>query len=200
MGKVLKGLIIFVIVFLVIFGGFAALGFYRMYEKEKTQAAIDKINSRKITLDDVMGKNLPPKPDQQLNDSTIAGIDANNNAIRDDVELEIFARYPNSAKIRAAMLQYAQALQLELTEVFNSETLAKILQRRGYSQSCIDEAISEQKSYPKVDDDKVKEVENLALNLDIRKKRQVEVFNKYMTAYSIPRGQQCDINLSSLPN
>ena len=105
-------------VLVLIFVGFASLGFYRMYQKNKTDEIISRINNTKITINDVMGENLPPKPEQILNDSTVAGLDVNNNKIRDDVELVIFERYPNSAKIRAGMLQYAQALQLQLTEVF----------------------------------------------------------------------------------
>lgn len=196
MNKFLRIIVWAVVVFLIIFTVVASLGFYRRYEKAKTQEAIDRINSRKITLADVMGENLPPKPDQQLNDSTVAGIDANNNAIRDDVELAIFERYPTSAKIRAAMLQYAQALQLELTKVFNSETLIKILQKRGYSQSCIDEVGPDFD----ISNSRVKEVENLVLNIDIRNEKQEEIFNKYMTTYSVPEGQQCDIDLLNLPN
>ncbi len=99
MNKLLKILIIIGIIFAVLFVGFAGLGFYRMYEKNKTAEAIERINSRKITMADVIGENLPPKPDQMLNDSTIAGFDVNNNGIRDDVELVIFEKYPNSAKI-----------------------------------------------------------------------------------------------------
>lgn len=209
MKKVFKIIIVAVVVFLIIFAGFAILGFYRMYEKDKTDAVIERINSTKITLADVMGENLPPKPDQQLNDSTIAGIDANNNFIRDDVEIAIFERYPDSAKIRAAMLQYAQALQLGLTEVFNSETLVSILQKRSYSQSCIGETGPEInlkdtrekiKTNLAVSDNRVKEVEGFIINTDIRKKRYSDVLN-YTTTYSIPaKQQQCDIDLASLPN
>ena len=173
-----------------------AMSIWRMDDKNKTQTAIDFINSQKINLDDVMGKNLPPKPDQMLNDSIIAGIDANNNSIRDDVELAIFEKYPDSAKIRAAELQYAQALQLELTQVFNSETLVVILRKRSHGQSCIDET---DESFD-ITDGRVNEVEELVVNTDFRKKKQLNGLN-YMTTYSIPATQQeCDINLLSLRN
>lgn len=108
-------------------------GCWREEQAEKTQQKIDFISSKKITINDVNGKNLPPQPNQKLNDSTIAGIDANKNYVRDDVELAIFAKYPNSAKIRAAEIQYAQALQLELTQVFNSSTLVAVI--RGYEKN-----------------------------------------------------------------
>lgn len=43
-------------------------------------------------------------------DASIAGIDANKNGIRDDIEHYIEKTYPNSAQ-RAAMMQYAKAQQ-----------------------------------------------------------------------------------------
>ena len=73
------------------------------------------------------GEHLPPPPDPAQVDATIEGVDANANGIRDDVELAIFERYPDSLKIRAAELQYAMALQMYLTEVFNSETLVAVI-------------------------------------------------------------------------
>ena len=90
-----------------------------LFDEEKTAEAVAQIHAQKITLADVMGTTLPPAPDQAENDATVAGIDKNNNGIRDDVELAIFKKYPNSAKIRAAELQYAMALQLMLTKVTN---------------------------------------------------------------------------------
>ncbi|MBI3631466.1 MAG: hypothetical protein HY219_01190 [Candidatus Staskawiczbacteria bacterium] len=184
--------------------------FYRFKDYNKTQQAIDFINSKKIILFDVMGQNLPPKPDQNLNDSTIEGIDANNNFIRDDVELAIFEKYPNSAKIRAAELQYAQALQLELTQVFNSETLVATLQKESRGRSCVDRTgpeINLKDSHKKilvdlaVGDDRKKEIINLIINTDMRKKKESDVLDKYMTTYSIlPSQQECDIDILSLPN
>ena len=185
-----------------------AMSIWRMDDKNKTQTAIDFINSQKINLDDVMGKNMPPKPDQMLNDSTIAGIDANNNSIRDDVELAIFAKYPNSAKIRAAELQYAQALQLELTQVFNSETLVVAIKKESYGSICIGEtgpgisledSREEIKAGLSVNDSRRKEVEDFVINTEIRNKRQTDNL-KYMTSYSVPPNEHCDIDLSLLPN
>ena len=55
MSKILKGLIIFAIIFVILFDGFLTLGFYRMYEKNRMAEVIERINSRKITLDDLIG-------------------------------------------------------------------------------------------------------------------------------------------------
>jgi len=194
---ILKVIFWILVVFIFLFVGLASLGFWHQAEIKKTNEAINRINNRVIDLSDVMGKNLPPKPDQALNDSTIAGIDVNNNGIRDDVELAIFEKYPNSAKIRAAELQYAQALQLELTEVFNSETLVATIKKEDSAYFCIGNSIDNKElSLLK---NKETEVESFVLNTNIRKNRKEEIFRKYMTTYSLPK-TNCDINLNSLPN
>ncbi len=178
--------------------------------QSKTQKAVDFINSQKITLFDVFGNNLPPKPDQAQNDSTISGIDTNHNFVRDDVELAIYQRYPNSAKIRSAMLQYAQALQLELTQVVDSGTLVATIRKESRGMNCVAETgpeISLKDPHEKilaglaVGDDRQKEIDDLVLNTDLRKKKQSDVFEKYMTTYSIPAtDQECDIDSLTLPN
>jgi|SRR3989344_6775501 len=202
MNRFIKTLVIIGIIFVILFVGFASLGFYRMYQKNKTEEAISRINNTIINLDDVMGKNLPPKPDQLLNDSTVAGFDVNNNKIRDDVEITIFEKYPNSAKIRTGMLQYAQALQLQITEVFNSKTLVKTIQKEGYGSLCISEAILNEdlKTALTTSNNRQKEIEDIIFNTVIRKEKHSENLKKYMTTYSSKAGVRCDINLLSLPN
>jgi len=186
------------VISIILYVGLFILGTWHLGEKAKTQKAIDFINSRMITLDDVMGKNLPLEPDQKLNDSTIAGIDTNQNGIRDDVELAIFKKYPDSAKIRAAELQYAQALQLELTQVFNSGTLVTTIQKNDLAFDCLgysgpDISLSAAKQ-------KEKEMNDLLLNTDLRKKQYSNEFEKYMTGYASLPGPECNIDLSLLPN
>jgi len=41
----------------------------------------------------VNGHTLPPEPDKALNDSTLLGIDSNDNGVRDDVERWIYTKY-----------------------------------------------------------------------------------------------------------
>ena len=90
--------------------GFVGLVIVRMFvldAKEKTAERVLKIHATKLTLDDVFGKNLPVPsevegpPDY---DATIAGVDANENGIRDDVELAIFKEYPNFPYLQAVKL------------------------------------------------------------------------------------------------
>lgn len=84
---------------------YVAVVLYRVWaigEEEKTQQAVAYIRAQKITLADVLGNNLPPPPNKQENDATMEGVDANNNGVRDDVELAIFEKYPDSPRVRAA--------------------------------------------------------------------------------------------------
>lgn len=191
-GRFIYGFFIALFIILVVWG------LWQVYDKDKTEKAVFRINSVRITLTDVMGENLPPKPDQTLNDSTVEGIDANDNFIRDDVELAIFEKYPDSAKIRAAMLQYAQALQMELTMVFNSETLVATIQKEDLAYECLDNA-SVEKDFSTINKYE-KEIENIVLNTDLRNKIQLDNSKKYMTTYSLPPGGQCDVDLKDLPN
>ena len=41
----------------------------------------------------INGHTLPPKPDPKVNNSTLLGIDSNNNGVRDDVEIWIYQTY-----------------------------------------------------------------------------------------------------------
>ena len=48
----------------------------------------DLIDVNVVWIED--GYILPPKPDSKINDSTLLGVDSNNNGVRDDVEIKIF--------------------------------------------------------------------------------------------------------------
>lgn len=175
----------------IIFILFAGLVIYRIpavMERQKTEEVVKKIQAQKITLADVMGENLPPKPDPALKDATIEGIDANNNGIRDDVELAIFKLHPDSARIRAAELQYAMALQNELANVFNSETLVATIQEEGRGNICI------------LDLERTQEIEKLVFNTEIRKKTKEDLYKKFMTSYTLPNSNYCDINPNTFTN
>jgi len=177
---------------------YVGLVLYRVpaaFERAKTKETIDKIQAQKLTLRDVTGENLPPEPDPALKDATVEGVDANGNGIRDDVELAIFKLYPDSARIRAAELQYAMELQTELTQVFNSETLVATIQQEDSGFFCIGDAVPEQS--PSV---LSKEAESMMFNTPTRVERHQQVFKSYMTSYKEPNGPYCDVDLTSLPN
>ncbi|PIT90930.1 hypothetical protein COU17_03160 [Candidatus Kaiserbacteria bacterium CG10_big_fil_rev_8_21_14_0_10_49_17] len=184
---------------LVVAISFVGLIIYRIpfvAEEERTAEAIARIQSQHLALKDVTGENLPSAPDEKLVDATIEGIDANQNGIRDDVELAIFERYPNDIKIRAALLQYAMALQLELTEVFNSETWVAAVKLSGRGTGCvIDTAFDEFddiKNQIKVADNLIAEVDSLTLNTDQRKNRK-QSLKAYEAPYASGGKGNCDL-------
>ena len=167
--------------------------------EQKSKETVALIQSRHITLADVDGKHLPLPPDPAKVDATVEGVDANQNGIRDDVELAIFKKYPNSPRIRAAELQYAMDLQLFLTKVTDSNTwkAAAIQEDRGYQ--CIGETYprGDLKTFISVTDARTKEVEGLEFNIDIRKtaKQRAESF---ITSFGLPNSDFCDIGASTL--
>jgi hypothetical protein len=170
-------------------------------QNKNTAEQVIKIHETKLTLDDVMGKNLPPDPGINA-DKTIAGIDANNNGIRDDVELAVFKEYPSSAKTRAVLLQYALALQMEFTlPVLNTDTATAIIEDNNIRAHICIWSISSRSDMEKftIETDKNEHfVENLQFNNDQRKKAE-ENFYKYVRSYSASN-KGCDLDLSTLPN
>jgi DUF438 domain-containing protein len=196
---------------LVLVVAYAALVAYRIPavgEKQKTATAIADIQSQKITMADVLGTALPPQPYEPENDATVAGIDKNNNGIRDDVELAIFKEYPNSAKIRAAELQYAMTEQMFLTNVFNTDTWKAVAEEDSRSSYCISETATHPtlsdsnevwKNWSKLIDSRTKEVESLVLNTQARKNALVKA-DSFITSYGSSSGGECDVDLNSLPN
>lgn len=175
---------------LVLVVGFAVLVAWRLkllYEQDDTNAAVAAIHANKLTREDVFGP-LPVEPDKAANDATLAGIDINNNGIRDDVERAIYFKYKESAKEAAPAYQYAKALQMEFTKVYNSGTLVAVIQEESRASICI------------LDTKKVEEIEKLVVNTDMRKQAQEDLYNKYMTSYSLPNQGGCDLDPASLSN
>jgi len=185
-------------VFLIFIGLFLILVIYRFFyldNQEKINEQVIKIHNTKLTLDDVMGKNLPPDPGAQA-DTTVQGIDANNNGIRDDVELAVFEEYPNSAKTRAVLLQYALILQVETNKLnINKDTAIALAEKESQSYDCIGNIV------PKSNDDiqKIEEyrnfVENKQLNTIERKKLKTN-FDNNVGSFELQSG--CDVNLDLL--
>ncbi len=61
---------------------------------------------------EVNGHRLPPEPDSTLNNSTLLGIDTNDNGVRDDVERWIYDRYKDDHPIMIPLkMQAARAYQ-----------------------------------------------------------------------------------------
>lgn len=193
-----------------IFAAFVLLVIARMpfiYQKQKTDEQVLKIHATKLTMDDVMGVNLPSDPGIEA-DKTVAGIDANANGIRDDVELAIFKEYPDSAKTRAVLLQYALALQMEAVQpIVNTETVTEVVREQSRADSCVSDTLVPRKnpesarSYSDIEkiDTFVNFVKDVQLNTDARNMARKE-FVRHLGSYSESENDVCDISLSMLPN
>lgn len=189
---------------LTIFVAYAALVVYRAFyfhNERKTREQVAKIHATRLTLDDVMGKNLPPDPGPDA-DKTVAGIDANHNGIRDDVELAIFKAYPNFAKTRAVLLQYALALQMEVTQpMVNTGTVTAVAEDGDRAYACVGKITSrdDMKKYSEIVDARRKFIEDKQLNTDARKKAQHDFYQGNLGSYTSPH-ESCDIDISTLSN
>jgi len=171
------------------------------FQSQKSNQEVAKIHSTKLSLADVTGSNLPPDPGS-VADTTIQGIDVNHNGIQDDVELAIFQKYPNSAKTRSALLQYALALQTQLTlPIVNTETVtATVEDLHSRANICIWTLSSRDDMTKFSNDIDMYEtfVKNLVLNTPARKEYLDEIY-KYLRSYTANENG-CDINPLTLPN
>jgi len=185
---------------LVLFVGVVVYRGFVIYEQRKTVVVVEKIHNTKITLDDVMGKNLPPAPGDKA-DVTVAGVDVNKNGIRDDVELAIFEKYPDSAKKRAVSLQYALALQMEFAQPFlNTDIVIAVAQEKGRSYECVGEIFNRKNMdiFIKNTEEITLFIKDLHLSTDNRKIFQEEFYKKIDSYSSLPR--ICDIDYTKLSN
>lgn len=174
---------------------------------KKTNAQIEKIHAIKLQMDDVMGVNLPPDPGE-LADTTIEGIDENNNNIRDDVELAIFKEYPNSAKTRAVLLQYAMALQMEVTQPFiNEEIATEVIREQSRADTCLSDVIAPRKngkdSREYTDIEKINNILNFVEKIQFNNKDRQNhhnLFYEQLRSYSDLEEKNCDVDYIKLPN
>lgn len=195
--KILKWVMIMLVV------AFVALVVGRMIffiQRDKTEAQVERIHNTKLTLGDVRGDNLPPAPEKP--DETVVGVDENKNGIRDDVELAIFAAYPNSARTRAVLLQYALALQMEVTqEMVNTGTVIAVAQDGDRAYSCVGEILPRDNlsKYIEQSGNLRTFVETKQFNTEKRKQAHNDFYKGNLNSYSSPN-EGCDIDLSTLPN
>jgi|SRR3989344_2359555 len=147
---------------------------------DETKADVERIHATRLVWSDI-NSDLPPEPDPTKNNATLVGVDSNSNGIRDDVERAIYLKYKDTPRVAIPMLQYAKELQMEFTEVHNSETLIAVIQEEGRGYSCVN------------DDKKTKEVEGLVLNNDERYQFGENIRRKYMVSYGLSNGEDCDI-------
>jgi hypothetical protein len=65
----------------------------------------------------IHGHQLPPEPDPVVNDSTLLGIDTNNNDVRDDVEIWILNNYRDKHPIHVDIAMQAARASKKILEI-----------------------------------------------------------------------------------
>lgn len=123
----------------------------------------------------INGYTLPPEPDPKVNNSTLLGIDSNNNGVRDDVERKIIDRYKaEPIKIELQMI-YAKVFQ-EILEnpIGNVEVLQKKISKNiSCEMYLLDKNID-------LEEDNIDFIENSTFNT----KQRVKAYLQYNQALS----------------
>ncbi len=106
----------------------------RLRTKEETniifQAELNNVISNPVALEICLvinGHRLPREPDEILNDSTLLGIDVNDNGVRDDVERWIFEEYKEPI-VQAVAMQNARAFGIILVNPSKAKETKKFME------------------------------------------------------------------------
>ena len=142
------------------------------------------------------GELEPRMPDDDENDKTVAGIDSNNNGLRDDVEIYINRRF-NEADFRRAYKQYAKAYQKWMIlgeQNADGGTLKKFIEDEIFrSLYCIRRGLYGSSTKEDIIDMNTRE-EILSVLVGSTSKRK----DKYKEAYEALKVGSIDMNIRSL--
>jgi hypothetical protein len=111
------------------------------YDREretKAQAAFEQSKSAAWSIRSAFS-NLPPDPEAE-GKKTLEGIDANNNGIRDDVEIAIYNYAPreDQAELRQAMIQQAKSSQaIIMADLSDSNAVKRLFEYDQRASECL---------------------------------------------------------------
>jgi len=96
-----------------------------------------------IYSETINGYTLPPEPDPKINNSTLLGIDSNNNGLRDDVERWIYKTYKDKHPIHIDIaMQSGKAWQKVLVDPSKAKQIYPTVDApaycEGYFRVCVD--------------------------------------------------------------
>ena len=75
----------------------------------------------------INGITVPPEPAPSINNATLAGVDVNNNVVRDDVERLIAQKISSTKEKQISAIAYASAEQKMITVGNNSEYIRQVV-------------------------------------------------------------------------
>ncbi len=83
----------------------------------------------------INGYVLPPEPDEALNNSTMLGIDSNDNGVRDDVERKIIKTYQTKVKIEYMLIDAKITQEILNNPIGNADEMQKKNNRHSHCLS-----------------------------------------------------------------
>jgi hypothetical protein len=148
----------------------------------------------------VVDDGLPPDPGE-AGKATIAGIDSDNDGVRDDIQRYIAQTHSNSEKTRAVLTQYAKVAQNALLDADDKELSIQHAEEWNRSIDCLDYVASSYQDMSKKSD----ELDAVILNTDERTKSYFkydsqlggEVFSGF--SYD-ERSNACDFDSNAMAN
>lgn len=152
------------------------------------------------TEDDAAASNLPPDPGEE-GKKTLAGIDSDDDGVRDDVQRYIALTYPDSEKTRAGLTQYAKSVQGALLDADDKELSMKHEEKISKADDCIEFMLGT--------DEYDQYISNEALPMILNTKERTMAYFKYDEqlggeVFSLTPEDQlrfsCDIDPSTLSN
>ncbi|MDQ6960393.1 MAG: hypothetical protein Q9M27_05125, partial [Mariprofundaceae bacterium] len=147
--------------------------------------------------------NLPPDPGP-AGKATLAGIDSDNDGVRDDVQRWIVMTYPNSQKTRAALRQKAKAMQLIIMNASNKAVARTNSIVSGKASFCITFVREQILGLGGSDAYQIKrELESVFLNTAARSRAWLQA-DHYLSGmmFNVPidGSSSCNFNPSTMPN
>ena len=143
---------------------------------------------------------LPPDPGP-AGKATLAGVDSNDNGVRDDVERYIAINHQDSAKVRAALMQFTVVAQSRLLDATDTQ---KSIQHAIESGKAIECMVYVTGSVQK-EEDLYNELRPVILNTDARNKAYF-AYDKQLGGQYFPgtpdsqAASACTFDPSTLPN
>lgn len=121
-----------------------------------TVSCINNQGESNLLSDMILGiqyPDLPPEPDSILNNTTLEGIDANKNGVRDDIERWIYRQFPwkKDDRKRKSLLQFARAKQQGLIHYENRERSIYWTRKLFDSRYCVLSHLERDKAYELTD-------------------------------------------------
>lgn len=143
-------------------------------------------------------ENLPPDPGK-AGKATLAGIDSDNDSVRDDVQRWIALTYPNSQKTRAVLMQRAKTMQQFLLDAADPVKSLANARRKVRDTDCLEYV--QPNNYYEIG----MEMRVVFLNTDMRSKAWLQAdrhlsghgFTGLRNAYL---KQGCKFNPDAMPN